>query len=67
MHVRLWHSPYNGGWIWFNAANIGRCSIGRHGHKFWGAVFGLSWSIILQTWPWQKSPRTVPPTERTQG
>lgn len=28
MHVRLWNSPYNGGWIWFDRQQLKRFSVG---------------------------------------
>lgn len=54
MNIRLWSSPYNGGWIWFDRRNLKRCSIGWNRPQFWGAIFGISWSILLQTWPWER-------------
>lgn len=59
MHVRLWHGPYNGGWVWFTRDNLRRCAVGweRRNHKLWWAIFGFSGLIILQTWPWKRDPR----------
>jgi len=58
MNIRLWHSPYNGGWIWFAPRNLKRFSGGwiARDHKLWWALFGFSGSITLQTWPWHRSP-----------
>ena len=58
MNVRLWSSPYNGGWIWFSRDNIKRLAGGwiKEDHKLWWAILGFSGSIIIQTWPWQKEP-----------
>ena len=57
MNIILWHSPLNGGWIWFSKKNIKRFSWGwiEEDHKFWWAIFGFSGAIILQTWPWQSN------------
>lgn len=56
MNVRLWHNPYNGGWIWFSRNNLRRFDWGRDGVKVWWAILGFSGSILLQSWPWQRYP-----------
>lgn len=63
MRIRLWHSPYNGGWIWFSRENLKRIDAGwePRNHKLWWALFGFSGSIILRSWPWQR-----PPGEKSQ-
>lgn len=60
MKIRLWHSPYNGGWIWFDRANLRRCQIGwRHENwSLWWAILGFSGGIKIQSWPWQRNPAT---------
>lgn len=55
MYVRLWHSPYNGGWIWFDRSNLRRCEIGWGGIRLWWAIFGFSGSLTIQSWPWQSA------------
>ena len=59
MNIRLWHDPYNGGWIWFSRDNLKRFEAGRAGKKYWWAILGFSGSITIQSWPWQKSPNAA--------
>lgn len=56
MRVRLWRSPYNGGWIWFSRRNLRRFSAGWIGNdrKLWWALLGFSGSITIQTSPLRK-------------
>jgi hypothetical protein len=66
LHVRLWHSPYNGGWIRFDGSQWRRfrCGwgAGRHDWKggpdpvLWWCLFGFCGYILIQSWPWQKDP-----------
>lgn len=56
MNVRLWDSPYNGGWIWFDRRNLWRVKVGWDRPKFWWAVLGFSGLLYLQSWPWQSRP-----------
>ena len=58
MNVQLWHSPYNGGWVWFDRKNLGRFAWGWRKEKLWWAIFGFSGSFTLQSWPWQKRPNS---------
>jgi hypothetical protein len=57
MRVRLWDSPYNGGWIWFARRNLRRFSFGRDGSTFWWAILGFSGSITIQNWPGRRRRR----------
>lgn len=63
MNVKLWDSPYNGGWIWFSRANLNRCQLGlKHENwSFWWAIFGFSGAFVFQSWPWQR--RATPKLE----
>lgn len=72
--VKLWHGVYNGGWVWFDREQTKRLSCGgfREDYKYsylndgkpdrdrtvWWCFFGFCGKIHLQTWPWQKDPRT---------
>lgn len=58
MRIRLWHSPYNGGWIWFARRNLNRFEWGWDGedHKLWWAILGFSATFTIQTAPWGKRP-----------
>lgn len=54
MNLKLWDSPYNGGWIWFSRSNWRRLDVGWKNHKLWWVIFGFCGSITLQTWPWKR-------------
>lgn len=66
INVRLWHSPYNGGWIRFDRKQWRRwaCGFGASRNDWKGGqdpvlwwCFGGFWGrIILQSWPWQTDP-----------
>lgn len=72
MHIRLWHSPYNSGSIWFDRKQIKRFDFGgfskdyKYAHvndgkpdidrTIWWCFFGFCGHILLQSWPWQKHP-----------
>jgi hypothetical protein len=70
-NVRLWHSPYTGGWVWFDKSQwrhcrggwgVGEPKRGAGSYKrewtpvLWWCLFGFCGRIIIQTWPWQKNP-----------
>ena len=73
MHIRLWHNPYNGGWIGFDRKRVKRFHCGgfsedyKYAHlndgkpdidrSIWWCFFGFWGRIYLQTWPWQQNPR----------
>jgi hypothetical protein len=67
MHIRLWHAPYNGGWIGFDRKQWRRWACGwkvgpQNSWKggpdpvLWWCFGGFWGRILLQSWPWQKNP-----------
>jgi hypothetical protein len=67
MNVRLWHAPYNGGWIWFDRTQLRRFACGwgvartdwKGGGRdpvLWWCFGGFCGRIVLQSWPWQTNP-----------
>lgn len=68
IHIKLWHSPFNGGWIGFDRKQWKRFSFGWNGKEYdhlgnleedrtlWWCIFGFWGRILIKTWPWQKHP-----------
>ena len=67
MNIRLWHAPYNGGWIWFDRAQWRRFACGwrpQIGSEWkggpdpvlWWCFGGFCGRILLRSWPWQPYP-----------
>jgi hypothetical protein len=54
--VRLWHDPYNGGWVWFSREHLFSFRAAWHRPKLWWTIFGFCGSLTLQSWPWRQSP-----------
>lgn len=66
--VRLWNSPYNGGWIWFDRKQIKCFRFGGFSKDYkyaylnngepeidrtiYWCIFGFCGRFTLQTWPW---------------
>ena len=55
-HVRLWHGPYNGGWVWFDKKQWKRFSCGWHSPTLWWCFGGFCGRLTLQSVPWGKDP-----------
>ncbi len=55
-HVRLWHSPYNGGWIWFDRKQLKRFASRWRRQTLWWCLFGFCGRLTLQSTPWGKDP-----------
>jgi hypothetical protein len=56
IRVSLWHSPYNGGWIWIDRKQWKRFSCGWRKPKLWWCLGGFCGSITIQSVPWGKDP-----------
>lgn len=63
MNIRLWHSPFNGGHIWFSRKALLNCRIGygdirkdNVNWSFWWSIFGICGGFVIQSWPWGKRP-----------
>jgi len=64
MHISLWHSPYNGGWVRFDTTKWRFFTpngwryfrIGWNKPVFYWCFLGFYGHIILQSWPFGKTP-----------
>ncbi len=63
-HIKLWNTPYNGGWIWFDRKQMKRFS-GGYGIKdtdhvggeyieptLWWCIGGFCGRFLICEWPW---------------
>lgn len=56
INVSLWHSPYNGGWVWFDKKQLKRFDYGWRRPTLWWCLCGFCGRITLQSTPWGKDP-----------
>lgn len=56
LNVSLWHSPYNGGWIWFDRKQWKRFDCGWRRPTLWWCFAGFCGRLTLQSTPWGKDP-----------
>lgn len=55
VHIGLWNSPYNGGWVYFDRKQMLKWKFMwiKDEYRLYFSLVGICGNITLQTWPWE--------------